>query len=196
MSQSRGLDRLTGRVRQEAEARVDKVRSAALTAAGTLRTTIVASASAGLVAWFVLFGVRIGSGASWIIAGVVVLVVVLIPAFALWVLRRQFVFIAGLPDQLGDLAAQVADSTDSTELKERFDALSGKRGLRLALAIGSLFRWARGKVDLPSTAAAAGQLSRMVATVPLATGIGVIGTIAVVLLIPVFALASAVLAIG
>lgn len=184
------FSRLTGRVRSEVEARVEQVRAAALTAASTLGAAIICSALAALVGWLVLFGVRIGSGTPWILSGLVVLAVLLMPAFSLWYLRRQFLFIASLPEQLGDAYAQIAEVADASEIQARFAELSGKRGFRLALAIASLMRWAGGLVEIPS----APQLGRVVTTVPLATGVGVIGTIAVVLLIPVFAIASGTLA--
>ncbi len=187
------LDRMSSRVRAEATARVEQVRSAARTAARGLRTAIIVSALAALIAWLVLFGVRIGSGTPWVLSGLVVLCVLLTPAASLWYLRRQFMFITTLPNQLGEIYAEVAETADPTELKAHFDELSGKGGLRLALAIGSLVRWARAQIGVPTATAATAQLRRMLATVPLATAVGVVGTIAVMLLIPVFAVASGVL---
>ena len=180
-------------MRAEAEQRVEQMRSAALRAASTLGTAVFASALAGVTAWLVLFGLRIGSGTPWVLAGVVALTILLVPAVALWYLRRKLVFLADLPDQLVEVYAEVAEAADPSELKAAFDGLSGKRGLRLVLAIGSLIRWVRTTVDVPSTTSTTQRLGRLVTTVPLATGIGVAGTIAVVLLIPMFAIASAAL---
>ncbi|HUW04261.1 MAG TPA: hypothetical protein VMW08_18045 [Acidimicrobiales bacterium] len=189
-SEPRHIDRLTARMRAEAGQRVDQMRGAARRAASTLGTAVFGSALAAVTAWLVLFGLRIGSGTPWVLAGVVVLTILLVPAAALWYLRRQLVFIANLPDQLVEIYTEVADTADPSELKAQFDGLSGKRGLRLALAIGSLIRWARSTVDLPSTTSTTQRLGRLATTVPLATGIGVVGTVAVVLLIPMFAIAS------
>lgn len=189
------LGRAKQRVVSEANARVEQIRTAADTAARGLNKATVFSVGAAVVAWGVLFGVRLGSGPSWVMAGIVVLIVLLIPAASLWYLRRQLRFVATLPDQISELFEKAASTTDAEEVRERFATLSDKEGLRLALAVGALVRWARDHVDVPAMAGTGQHLTRVVTTVPLATGLGVVGTVAVVLLIPVFAISSAVLAL-